>query len=96
LVEPAPGQVVAVANVHLPSTPYGPYEVRDGATKAHVLTVERTLRMPAIVGPLAVLEQLMAKRVPVVLTGDFNSPSRLDWTPAVSAVRSEVPYPVTW
>jgi endonuclease/exonuclease/phosphatase family metal-dependent hydrolase len=95
-VEPAPGRVLAVANVHMPSTPYGPYEVRDGATKAHVLKVERTLRMPAIVGPLAVLKKLMAKGIPVVLTGDFNSPSHLDWTPAVSAVRSAVRYPVAW
>src|SRR3954468_14122361 len=95
-VEPAPRRVLAVANVHLPSTPYGPYEVRDGATKAHVLKVERTLRMPAIVGPLGVLKQLMAKGIPVVLTGDFNSPSYLDWTSAVSAVRSQVPYPVAW
>jgi endonuclease/exonuclease/phosphatase family metal-dependent hydrolase len=95
-VEPTPGQVLAVANVHLPSTPYGPYEVRDGATKQHVLKVERTLRMPAIVGPLAVLKRLTARGIPVVLTGDFNSPSHLDWTPAVSAVRSQVPYPVVW
>jgi endonuclease/exonuclease/phosphatase family metal-dependent hydrolase len=95
-VEPAPGQVMAVANVHLPSTPYGPYQVRDGATKAHVLKVERKTRMPAIVEPLAVLKKLMARRIPVVVTGDFNSPSHLDWTAAVSAVRAEVPYPVTW
>jgi endonuclease/exonuclease/phosphatase family metal-dependent hydrolase len=95
-VEPTPGRVLAVANVHLPSTPYGPYEVRDGATKTHVLRVERTLRMPAIVGPVGVLKRLMARGIPVVLTGDFNSPSHLDWTPAVSAVRSQVPYPVVW
>jgi endonuclease/exonuclease/phosphatase family metal-dependent hydrolase len=95
-VEPAPGQVLAVANVHLPSTPYGPYEVRNGANKAHVLKVERELRMPAIVEPLAVLKKLMVQGIPVVLTGDFNSPSYLDWTPAVSAVRAQVPYPVVW
>jgi endonuclease/exonuclease/phosphatase family metal-dependent hydrolase len=95
-IEPIPGHVMAVANVHLPSTPYGPYEVRDGATRAQVLKVERELRMPAIVHPLAVLKRVMAKGIPVVLTGDFNSPSYLDWTPAVSAVRPEVPYPVVW
>ena len=34
--------------------------------------------------------------MPTFLTGDFNSPSHLDWTAAVSAVRPEVPYPVDW
>ena len=29
-VEPVPGRVIAVANTHLPSTPYGPYRVRAG------------------------------------------------------------------
>jgi endonuclease/exonuclease/phosphatase family metal-dependent hydrolase len=95
-VEPTPGRVVAVANVHLPSTPYGPYEVRDGATKKQLRKVELQTRMPAIIGPLAVLKRLMARGIPVVLTGDFNSPSHLDWTPAVSATRPEVPYPFRW
>jgi endonuclease/exonuclease/phosphatase family metal-dependent hydrolase len=95
-IEPTPGRVLAVANVHLPSTPYGPYEVRDGATKKQLRTIERTTRMPAIVEPLAVLQRLMARGIPVVLTGDFNSPSHLDWTPAVSATRPEVPYPFQW
>ena len=34
--------------------------------------------------------------MPVFLTGDFNSPSHLDWTPAVAAVRDDVPYPFDW
>jgi endonuclease/exonuclease/phosphatase family metal-dependent hydrolase len=95
-IEPTPGRVVAVANVHLPSTPYGPYEVRDGATKKQLRKVELQTRMPAIIEPLAVLKRLMARGIPVVLTGDFNSPSHLDWTPAVSATRPEVPYPFRW
>jgi hypothetical protein len=36
-VEPSPGRVVAVSDVHLPADPYGPYEIRDGATLAEVL-----------------------------------------------------------
>ena len=40
-VEVAPGKMVVLANVHLPSDPYGPDAVRDGATpeeigRAHV------------------------------------------------------------
>ena len=47
-VEPEPGRVVAVANVHLPSDPYGPYEARDGATRDEVLQLENDLRVPAV------------------------------------------------
>ena len=30
-VEPVPGRIVAVANTHLPSSPYGPYRVQRGS-----------------------------------------------------------------
>ena len=30
------------------------------------------------------------------MTGDFNTPSHLDWTAAVDAVRDDVRYPVPW
>jgi hypothetical protein len=36
-VQLAPGQVVAIENVHLPSNPYGPFEVKQGETKRSVL-----------------------------------------------------------
>jgi hypothetical protein len=47
-VEPSPGRVVAVSDVHLPADPYGPYEIRDGATLAEVLKLENDLRVPDI------------------------------------------------
>ena len=34
--------------------------------------------------------------MPVFLVGDMNSPSHLDWTPAVAAVRPQVAYPLAW
>jgi endonuclease/exonuclease/phosphatase family metal-dependent hydrolase len=95
-VEPGPGRVVAVANVHLPSDPYGPYEARDGATRDEVLQLENDLRVPAVQTEVQNLPELAAQGIPVFLTGDFNSPSHLDWTPAVDAVRADVPYPVVW
>jgi endonuclease/exonuclease/phosphatase family metal-dependent hydrolase len=95
-VEPAPGRVVAVANVHLPSDPYGPYEARDGATRDEVLQLENDLRVPAVQTEIHELPELAAQGIPVFLTGDFNSPSHLDWTLAVDAVRADVPYPVVW
>jgi endonuclease/exonuclease/phosphatase family metal-dependent hydrolase len=95
--EVAPGKVVALANVHLPSDPYGPYFPREGWTLDQVLDLEHELRMPAIQPQLAGLPPLAAAGIPVVLTGDFNSPSHLDWTAAVSAVRPvEAPYPIDW
>jgi len=95
--EVAPGRVMALANVHLPSDPYGPYFPREGWTLDQVLALENELRMPAIQPQLADLPPLAASGIPVVLTGDFNSPSHLDWTPAVSAVRPvDVPYPIDW
>lgn len=95
-VAPSPGRIVAVANVHLPSTPYGPYEVRDGATADELRAIERETRLWAIQTQLDVLPRLAARGIPVILTGDFNSPSQLDWTAAVDAVRDDVHYPFRW
>jgi endonuclease/exonuclease/phosphatase family metal-dependent hydrolase len=96
LAEVTPGRFVAISNVHLPSDPYGPYWVRDGEPRSAVLALERSTRLPAIQRQLDVLPDLATSGVPVFLTGDFNSPSHLDWTAAVDAVRDEVRYPVVW
>jgi endonuclease/exonuclease/phosphatase family metal-dependent hydrolase len=96
LAEVTSGRFVAISNVHLPSDPYGPYWVRDGESLAAVLDLERSTRLPAIQRELDVLPELADAGMPVFLTGDFNSPSHLDWTPAVGAVREEVRYPVVW
>jgi endonuclease/exonuclease/phosphatase family metal-dependent hydrolase len=95
-VELGPGRVVAIANAHLPSTPYGPYRVRDGATPEQLDALERSTRLPAAREQLDVLPGLVGDGIPVFLTGDFNSPSHLDWTPAVAAVRPEVPFAFDW
>jgi endonuclease/exonuclease/phosphatase family metal-dependent hydrolase len=91
-----PGRVVAIGNVHLPATPYGPELVRDGKSAAEVLKTERETRLPEIRPYLAPLSRQAARGVPTFLTGDFNSPSHLDWTPAVAAVRPQVKYPLRW
>jgi Endonuclease/Exonuclease/phosphatase family len=95
-VEPLPGRVVAVSDVHLPADPYGPYELRDGATRAEVLELENDLRVPDLRDELQALPPLAARDIPVFLTGDFNSPSHLDWTEAVADARADVPFPVQW
>jgi endonuclease/exonuclease/phosphatase family metal-dependent hydrolase len=95
-IEPSPGQVVAVANTHLPSTPYGPYKAQKGWSRQRVLALERSLRLPEIEKTIRALKPLAAHGIPVVLTGDFNSPSYLDWTPAAAHHRALVPYSVAW
>jgi endonuclease/exonuclease/phosphatase family metal-dependent hydrolase len=91
-----PGRVVAVGNVHLPSSPYGPELVRDGKTAAQVLANERATRLGEIRPYLGPLSRQARRGVPTFLTGDFNSPSHLDWTPAAAAARPQVKYPLRW
>jgi endonuclease/exonuclease/phosphatase family metal-dependent hydrolase len=96
LVEPLPGQVIAIENVHLPSTPYGPEAVRDGSTLDEVMALERETRLPSIQDQITAAKHLVAKDIPVILTGDFNAPSALDWTGSVMQARPAVSYPVAW
>lgn len=81
-VEVVPGRVLAIANVHLPSDPYGPYWLRDGRTPAEVTALERDLRLSELAPVLDTLSPIHARSVPVFLTGDFNAPSHEDWTEA--------------
>ncbi|MBF6330779.1 endonuclease/exonuclease/phosphatase family protein [Nocardia transvalensis] len=84
-VEVSPGRVVAVSNVHLRPYPYGPYDLRDGATAEKVLANEQ-YHMKEMAGRFNSLPALANSGVPVFLTGDFNVPSHLDWTAATAAV----------
>lgn len=87
-VEPVPGKVVAMMNVHLPSDPYGPFWVRDGKSPAQVTALEKSARLAALKAQLAALPTLLSQQIPVFLTGDFNSPSYLDWTSAAVGTRT--------
>jgi endonuclease/exonuclease/phosphatase family metal-dependent hydrolase len=95
-VQIAPGQVVAMGNVHLPSSPYGPELLRDGSPLADVMENERVTRLAALQPSLTALPMLVAQGVPVFLTGDFNTPSHLDWTEAMTKVRDQVKMAVEW
>jgi endonuclease/exonuclease/phosphatase family metal-dependent hydrolase len=96
LVETSPGRVVAMANVHLPSDPYGPEAVGKGATPDEALALERRVRLPHIVSQLGILQNLARRGVPVFLTGDFNVPSHRDWTQAMVGRRPQVRYALPW
>lgn len=91
----APGKVVAVANTHLTSDPYGPELVRDGKTAEEVLANETETRLPEAQALIAGLKPVIATGAPVILTGDFNSPSHRDWTDLAAQARG-LPYAVDW
>lgn len=95
-VQVAPGQVVAIENVHLPSSPYGPLLVQHGWTRREVVEKERKVRLPAVRSSLHAAKDLIAQGMPVFLTGDFNAPSWRDWTPAMVGARPQIRYPVRW
>ena len=78
------GATLSVWNVHLGYDPYGPYDFcRSGMDLDEVLSREaesgRTGQINETVTSMAdYLEK--ADETPVLLMGDFNSPSQLDWT----------------
>jgi endonuclease/exonuclease/phosphatase family metal-dependent hydrolase len=78
-VEVRPGLVVAVANTHLTSDPYGPELIRDGAGVEAALANEREVRLPEAQALIDGLQPLIDAGTPVILTGDFNMPSWRDW-----------------
>ncbi len=95
-IEVAPGKVIAMANTHLTSDPYGPELVRDGKTLEEVLQNEKDIRLPEAQALIDGLKPLIDKGIPLILTGDFNSPSPRDWTPAAVAARPAPAFPVVW
>ena len=79
-----PGESVRMFNSHLRPYPYGPYELRDGATVGEVIALENNTRaaeMGAILGQL-VLHRGRGSDLTTFLVGDHNCPSHLDWTEA--------------
>jgi endonuclease/exonuclease/phosphatase family metal-dependent hydrolase len=94
LVAVSPGQVFGVVNIHLPSAPYGPNRAAAGASAEELVAGEKG-RLRAIADPMSATVQLQDDGIPVVLTGDFNTPSHLDWTEETEGLRDHV-IPVEW
>lgn len=100
------GRELHVFNVHLAHAPYQPYQLlRIPYEKASFLTTAdevveaaRSARGGQIADVLGIVRPLVDGGAAVVLTGDFNEPSHLDWTPRAAAagvVPLAVPYPTT-
>ncbi|KUO18618.1 HAD-IA family hydrolase [Streptomyces dysideae] len=66
---------VDVWTAHLDYTPYGPYEATFDGLAADGLIAHEEVRL----GQLRDILSRIDDTVPVVLVGDFNSPSHLDW-----------------
>lgn len=94
--ELSPGKFVAVADVHLPSDPYGPYAFRDGKSVEEIIALEKETRLPAMQAYIDPLKALADGGTPVVIVGDFNAPSHLDWTPAMVGKRSQITAAIEW
>jgi endonuclease/exonuclease/phosphatase (EEP) superfamily protein YafD len=83
-IEIAPGWRVHVFNTHLVYTPYGPYQLVDGMTPAQVVASETQVHGPSLTELLNMAAPFVASAEPTFLTGDFNAPSDLDYSPPVA------------
>ncbi|WSP77402.1 HAD-IA family hydrolase [Streptomyces sp. NBC_01236] len=81
------GQEVDVWSVHLDYTPYGPYEARFDGVPAAGLVAHEAGRLEQMRSILRQIAESATDAGPVVLVGDFNVPSHLDWP--------DVAWPVT-
>jgi endonuclease/exonuclease/phosphatase family metal-dependent hydrolase len=88
-ISESPLQEIVVYSAHFDYRHYGPYEAaREGSTNASTLAEElasqRDEQAAALVRELH--SQLAdADRTPLLVCGDFNSPSHQDWTAAAAA-----------
>ena len=94
-IELAPGSVVAIGNVHLSSSAYGPNHT-DTENASTITATEDRVRVPEIRPYARALAGLAAGGVPAFLTGDLNSPSHLDWTDSTVGARPQMRYPLDW
>lgn len=76
------GEKMVVFSVHLMSSPYEPYDIRDRKIRTEVAAIRsaQATRGAEIAEVLTEMVPVMASGTPVFLVGDFNEPSHLDWT----------------
>lgn len=99
---PGRGEVVFV-DLHLFHAPYQPYQLlgipyMDGAflkTEAEAVAAARAARIGQVDAALAALSHSALDDAPIVVVGDFNEPSYLDWT-AAAARSGRHPVKVAW
>lgn len=92
----APGKVIAFANTHMPWDPYGPDLVAAGGSPEEVAALEEAARGEDARALSSAFADLARSPVPLFLTGDFNSPSHLDWTEDMVGSQPQIRYPFDW
>ena len=94
------GQPLAVFNAHLYHSPYQPYQLLgipygDGIFVKTEAEAQDQARLARGHDVTSILSDMAGVQAPMILTGDFNEPSHLDWTQrAVEAGRH--PIKVEW
>jgi HAD superfamily hydrolase (TIGR01509 family) len=83
----APGWEIDVWTAHLHYTPYGPYEAAFDGLPAAELIAHEDVRLTQMRDTLRWIAESAGATTPIVLVGDFNTPSHLDWP--------DVEWPVT-
>ena len=96
LIEVRPGYVVPFFNEHLDYVNWGPRALRRGTSVASVIHQENVVRTSALAEPLRSIRSLLGQGYPVVLTGDLNEPSSLDYTPATIGTHKGIHEAVQW
>lgn len=94
---------VWIFNAHLPAAPYQPYQLagieyhggRFVTSAAEAITEARLARGEPALRLLRELSAALASGEPLLLAGDFNEPSHLDWT-AKSAAAGLREHAVEW
>jgi endonuclease/exonuclease/phosphatase family metal-dependent hydrolase len=96
LIEVRPGYVIPFFNEHLDYVAWGPRALRHGASVASVIRTENEVRTQALARPMKAMGELTDEGYPVLLTGDLNEPSSLDYAKETVGTRSWVHRPVRW
>jgi endonuclease/exonuclease/phosphatase family metal-dependent hydrolase len=97
------GRPVYVFNAHLRYFPYQPYQLLRIPYQGQPLLRTAAQAIDAAIEArgaqwsrmLAEARQVLPEQTPVFITGDFNEPSCLDWTPRAAQARA-CPIPVPW
>ncbi len=94
-IEVRPGEAVAMINTHLDYVQDGPNRLARGVPVEDVLATEEEVRLSSINTLLPSATRLLGEGWPVLLTGDLNQPSHLDWTAATAGQHGGLG-PVDW
>ena len=97
------GRRVWLFNVHFAHTPYQPYQLLDipyndapfFKTAEEAVGAARVARGQQVAALLAEIDGVRSDETPILITGDFNEPSALDWTDAVAEAK-RCPVSVAW